>query len=123
MASNELEDFPQAVCVLRQIAEEIGFNSIERDHDLTYNSTNLCFAYFGFSPGGTPGKRKPCLLFYRRPRSRASRNYSTKFASSCDCAITVCAPRRRTSAGFDGIFFSTVKGILVSSTRNMCRNF
>jgi len=35
MASNELEDFPQAVCVLRQIAEEIGFNSIERDHDLT----------------------------------------------------------------------------------------
>jgi hypothetical protein len=39
MASNELEDFPQAVCVLRQIAEEIGLNSIERDHDLTRMSS------------------------------------------------------------------------------------
>jgi hypothetical protein len=39
-----------------------------------YNSTKVDFAYFGFSPGGAPDKTKACLLFYRRLRSRASRN-------------------------------------------------
>jgi hypothetical protein len=39
-----------------------------------YNSTKGDFAYFGFSPGGAPDKTKASLLFYRRLRSRASRN-------------------------------------------------
>jgi hypothetical protein len=39
VVSNELEDFPQAMCVLRHVAEEVGFNRIERAHDLTRQSS------------------------------------------------------------------------------------
>src|SRR5207249_5658192 len=33
------------------------------DISSNYNSTKICFAYFGFSPGGAPDKTKACLLF------------------------------------------------------------
>jgi len=35
MAADELKDFPQAVCVFRQFAEEVGFKRIEWRHHLT----------------------------------------------------------------------------------------
>jgi hypothetical protein len=73
-----------------------------------YNSTKVCFAYLGFSPGGAPDKTKACLLFYRPLQSRASRNCSAKSGSSCDFGITACEPKKHTWAGFAVIFFSIV---------------
>jgi hypothetical protein len=39
-----------------------------------YNSTKLCFAYFGFYPRSNPGKRKAWFILYRVLPSAASLN-------------------------------------------------
>ena len=88
-----------------------------------YNSTKHCFAYFGLSPGGAPDKTKACLHLYRLPQNRASRNCWTASGSSCESGTTVCAPKKRTSAGFAATFFSTANDTPASSTRKTFRIF
>ena len=42
-----------------------------------YNSTKLCFVYFGFHRGNDPGKRNPCFILYSLLPAAASLNCST----------------------------------------------